>query len=132
MVPIRFKVAVFKGIYTRRIRSPLSWEFRKRIDQTVENKVQSNAGTECDIIYIRETMIQKQISFPEKLNRQIKQRAKLLQESEERVIRDLLYLGLIKSVSSWKNSGDALLSLGKLGIEGPADLAQKHDDDYLS
>jgi hypothetical protein len=77
-------------------------------------------------------MIQKQISLPEKLDQQIKQRAKLLQESEERVIRDLLYLGLIKSVSSWKNSGDALRSLGKLGIEGPADLAQKHDDDYLS
>ena len=77
-------------------------------------------------------MIQKQISLPEKFDQQIKQRAKLLQESEERVIRDLLYLGLIKSVSSWKNSGDALLSLGKLGIEGPADLAPKHDDDYLS
>ena len=77
-------------------------------------------------------MIQKQISLPEKLDQQIKQRAKLLQESEERVIRDLLYIGLIKSVSSWKNSGDALRSLEKLGVEGPADLAQKHDDDYLS
>ena len=77
-------------------------------------------------------MIQKQIALPEELDQQIKQRAKLLQESEERVIRDLLYIGLIKSVSSWKNSGDALRSLEKLGIEGPADLAQKHDDDYLS
>ena len=77
-------------------------------------------------------MIQKQITLPEKLDRQIKQRAKLLEESEERVIRDLLYLGLIKSGSSWRNSGEALRSLGKLGIEGPADLAQKHDDDYLS
>ncbi len=77
-------------------------------------------------------MIQKQISLPEKLDPQIKQRAKLLQESEERVIRDLLYVGLIKSsVSPWKNSGDALLSLGELGIEGPVDFAQKHDDDYL-
>jgi hypothetical protein len=77
-------------------------------------------------------MIQKQIALPEKLDRQIKQRAKLLQASEERVIRDLLYLGLIKSGSSWRNSGEALRSLGKLGIEGPADLAQKHDDDYRS
>ena len=49
-------------------------------------------------------MIQKQITLPEKLDQQIKQRAKLLQESEERVIRDLLYLGLIKSVSSWKTA----------------------------
>jgi hypothetical protein len=77
-------------------------------------------------------MIQKQITLPEKLDRQIKQRAKLLEESEERVIRDLLYLGLIKSDSSWRNSGDALRSLDKLGIQGSADLAQKHDDDYLS
>jgi len=76
-------------------------------------------------------MIHQQISLPEKLDRQIKQRAKLLREPEERVIRDLLYLGLIKSVSSWRNSGDALRSLEKLGIEGPADLAQKHDDEYV-
>ena len=77
-------------------------------------------------------MIHKQIALPEKLDRQIKQRAKRLQEPEERVIRDLLYLGLIKSCSSWRNSGEALRSLGKLGIQGPADLAQKHDDDSLS
>jgi hypothetical protein len=77
-------------------------------------------------------MIQKQTSLPEKLDRQIQQRAKLLQEPEEQVIRDLLHLGLIKSVSSWQNSGEALRSLGKLGIEGSADLVQKHDDDYRS
>ena len=41
-------------------------------------------------------MIQKQIALPEKLDQQIKQRAKLLQEPEERVIRDLLYLGAHK------------------------------------
>jgi hypothetical protein len=70
--------------------------------------------------------------LPEKLDQQIKQRAKLLQEPEEQVIRDLIYIGLIKSVSSWQNSGEALRSLGKLGIQGPADLAQKHDDDYRS
>jgi hypothetical protein len=77
-------------------------------------------------------MIQKQITLPEKLDQQIKQRAKLLQEPEERVIRNLLYLGLIKSGSSWRNSGEALRSLGQLGIQGAADLAQKHDDDSLS
>jgi hypothetical protein len=77
-------------------------------------------------------MTQKQISLPEKLDQQIKQRAKLLQESEEQVIRDFILEGLTKPVSSWRNSGDALRSLGKLGIEGSADLAQKHDDDSLS
>ena len=60
-------------------------------------------------------MIQKQITLPEKLDQQIKQRAKLLQESEERVIRDLLYLGLIKSGSSWRNSGEALRFTRKAG-----------------
>jgi hypothetical protein len=85
-----------------------------------------------DIIHLPETMIHKQIKLPEQLDQQIKQRAEFLQESEERVIRDLLYLGLIKSVSTWKNSGDALRSLEKLRIEGSADLAQKHDDDFLS
>ena len=77
-------------------------------------------------------MIHKQIALPEKLDRQIRQRAQLLQEPEERVIRDLLYLGLIKSGSSWRNSGEAIRSLGKLGRQGPADLAQTHDDDSLS
>ena len=76
-------------------------------------------------------MIQKQISLPEQLDRQIKERAKLLQEPEERVIRDLLHLGLIKAGSTWRNSGEALRSLGKLGIAGPADLAQNHDDTSL-
>jgi hypothetical protein len=84
-----------------------------------------------DIILLPETMIQKQIKLPEQLDHQIKQRAELLQKPEERVIRDLLYLGLIKSVSSWKNGGEALRSLGKLGIQGSADLAQKHDHDYF-
>lgn len=77
-------------------------------------------------------MIQKQIKLPEQLDQQIKQRAELLQEPEEQVIRDLIRLGLIKSVSTWKNSGDALRSLAKLRIEGSADLAQNHDDDSLS
>jgi hypothetical protein len=67
-------------------------------------------------------MIQKQISLPEKLDRQIKQRAQRLQEPEEWVIRDLLYLGLIKSGSSWRNSGDALRSLEKLGCTWPDEM----------
>jgi hypothetical protein len=67
---------------------------------------------------------------------QIEKRAKLLRKSEEQVIRDLLSLGLSFGGSttgtSWRNSGEALRTLGKLGIEGPADLAMKHDDEYLS
>jgi hypothetical protein len=77
-------------------------------------------------------MIHKQISLPEQLDRQIKQRARRLQATEERIIRDLLYLGLIKSGSSWRNSGEALRTLGKLGIAGPADLAKRHGDECLS
>jgi Ribbon-helix-helix protein, copG family len=81
-------------------------------------------------------MIHKQISLPEELSEQIEERAKRLQKSEERVIRDLLSLGLSlgggKAAQSWRNSGEALRTLGELGIEGPSDLAQKHDEEYLS
>jgi hypothetical protein len=76
-------------------------------------------------------MIHKQIALPEDLHHQITQRAELLQESEEQVIRDLLAQGLVKA-SRWRNSGEALRTLGTLGIAGPADLAQKHDDEDLS
>jgi hypothetical protein len=77
-------------------------------------------------------MIQIQISLPEELNQQIRERAKLLQESEEQVIRDLLSLGLVKSSQrQWRNGGEALRTLGKLNIKGPADLAMRHDDEYL-
>jgi hypothetical protein len=46
-----------------------------------------------------------------------------------RVIGSLRYRRQIESGSSWRNSGDALRSLGKLGIQGPADLGQKHDNE---
>jgi hypothetical protein len=75
-------------------------------------------------------MIQVQISLPEELNQQIRERAKLLKESEEQVIRDLLSLGLTTS-KPWRNGGEALRTLGKLNIKGPADLAMRHDDEYL-
>jgi hypothetical protein len=75
-------------------------------------------------------MIHKQISLPEDLNQQITRRAKLLQEPEEQVIRDLLSLGLVKA-SRWRNSEEALRTLGELGIAGPADLAKQHDDESL-
>ena len=81
-------------------------------------------------------MIHKRISLPEELNQKITQRAKRLQTTEERVIRDLLSLGLSlggdKAGTSWRNSGEALHTLGELGIQGPADLAKRHDDEYHS
>lgn len=78
-------------------------------------------------------MIHKQISLTEELSELIKQRAKLLQKSEEEVIRDLLSLGLVKGGGTpWRNSGEALHTLSHLGIAGAPDLAKKHDDEYLS
>jgi hypothetical protein len=81
-------------------------------------------------------MIHKQISIPDELSEQIEERAKRLRKSEERVIRDLLSLGLSmggdKAVASWGNSGEALRTLGELNIVGAADLAQRHDDEYLA
>jgi hypothetical protein len=76
-------------------------------------------------------VIHKQISLPEDLHHQIQQRAKRLQEPEERVIRDLLSLGLVNAnARRWRNSGEALRTLKRLGIAGAPDLAQRHDDEY--
>ena len=81
-------------------------------------------------------MIHKQISLPEDLSMQIEKRAKRLRKSEERVIRELLSLGLSmggdKAVTSWGNSGEALRTLGGLHIAGAADLAKSHDEEYLA
>lgn len=81
-------------------------------------------------------MIHKQISLPEELSEKIEERAKRLRKSEERVIRELLSLGLSvgvgKAVTSWGNSGEALRTLGELHIAGDADLAKRHDDEYLA
>ena len=73
-------------------------------------------------------MIQKQISLPEKLDQQIRERAKRLQAPEEQVITQLLEEGLNKPhQQQWKNAGEALKSLSELGIKGPKDLAINHD-----
>jgi len=69
-------------------------------------------------------MIQKQISLPEELDQKIRERAKLLQASEERVIRELIEQGLqTKPVSL----GESLRQLATLGIKGPGDLSQNID-----
>jgi hypothetical protein len=81
-------------------------------------------------------MIHKQISLPEELSRQIAKRAKRLQTSEERVIRDLLSLGLSLGGGTqgggWRNSGEALRTLGELHIAGPSELAKRHDEEYAA
>lgn len=71
-------------------------------------------------------MKQKHVSLSEELDQKIQQRAKLLKESEERMITTLLEEGLEKP-KQWKNAGGALSSLSELGIKGPKDLALNHD-----
>jgi predicted DNA-binding protein len=73
-------------------------------------------------------MIQKQISLPEELDQKIQQRAKLLQESEERVIRELIEQGL--KTSKPMSLGESLRQLANLGIKGPKDLS-RNIDKYL-
>ena len=74
-------------------------------------------------------MVQKQLSLPETHDQKIQQRAKLLKASEDRVIKELLEQGL-QATKPWRNSGEALSSLTRLGITGPQDLAINHDE-YL-
>jgi hypothetical protein len=76
-------------------------------------------------------MIHKQtISLPADLHRRIQERAKRLAQPENEVIEELLKQGLVVT-KSWRNAGEALRSLGELGITGAKDLAQKHDE-YLA
>jgi predicted DNA-binding protein len=70
-------------------------------------------------------MIQKHISLPEELDQKIQQRAKLLKESEERVIRELIEQGL--KTAKPLSLGESLRQLANLGIKGPKDLSQNID-----
>jgi len=70
-------------------------------------------------------MIQKHISLPEDLDQKIQQRAKLLKESEERVIRELIEQGL--KTTKPMSLGEGLRSLANLSIKGPSDLSQNID-----
>ena len=73
-------------------------------------------------------MIQKHISLPEELDQKIQERAKLLQASEERVIRELIEQGL--KTSKPMSLGESLRQLANLGIKGPKDLS-RNIDKYL-
>jgi len=70
-------------------------------------------------------MIQKHISLPEDLDQRIRKRAKLLKESEELVIRELIEQGL-KTIKP-QSLGESLRQLASLGIKGPRDLSQNID-----
>jgi hypothetical protein len=70
-------------------------------------------------------MIQKQISLPEHLDQKIRERAKRLQASEERVIQELIEQGL--KTTKPMSLGESLRQLANLGIKGPKDLSQNID-----
>ena len=70
-------------------------------------------------------MIQKHISLPAELDQKIRERAKRLQASEERVIRELIEQGL--KTSKPMSLGEGLRHLANLGIKGPKDLSQNID-----
>lgn len=70
-------------------------------------------------------MIQKHVSLPEALDQKIRERAKLLKESEERVIRKLIEQGL--KATKLMSLGEGLPQLANLDIKGPSDLSQNID-----
>ena len=70
-------------------------------------------------------MIQKYISLPKELDQKIRERAKLLQAPEERVIRELIEQGL--KTSKPMSLGEGLRKRATLGIKGPKDLSQNID-----
>jgi hypothetical protein len=70
-------------------------------------------------------MIQRHISLPKELDQQIRERARRLQESEERVIRELIEQGL--KTAKPLSLGESLRQPASLGITGPSDLSQNID-----
>jgi hypothetical protein len=70
-------------------------------------------------------MIQKQISLLKELDHKIRERAKRLKESEERVIKELIEQGL--KTSKPMPLGEGLRQLANFGIKGPRDLSQNID-----
>ena len=65
------------------------------------------------------------MSLSKELAQKIRERVKLLKESEDRVIQDLIEQGL--KTSKPLSVGEGLRSLAKLGIKGPSDLSQNID-----
>jgi hypothetical protein len=76
-------------------------------------------------------MIRTQVYLTEEQARDIKLRAELENKREDKVIRELLNLGLKKaSHERQESTGESLLRLAAIGGKGPADLST-HIDDYL-
>lgn len=77
-------------------------------------------------------MIRKQIYLTRELNQHIHVLSQKQHKPESEVIRELLETGIRKHPSM--STGEALLGLSKLGeklgMSGPADLSERHDD-YL-
>jgi predicted transcriptional regulator len=77
-------------------------------------------------------MIRKQIYIPKDLDQQLAVAAKQASKSETQIIREALAERF--SQRSTMTTGEALLGLAKLGeklgISGPTDLSERHDD-YL-
>jgi hypothetical protein len=77
-------------------------------------------------------MIRKNIYLPKTLEQRIRVLSHQRRSTEAEVIRELLEDGLTKRQPM--STGDALLGLAelgkRLGIKGPADLSERHDD-YL-
>ncbi len=77
-------------------------------------------------------MIRKQIYIPKDLDQRLSVAAKQAGKSETQIIREALADKL--SQRSTMTAGEALLGLAKLGeklgISGPTDLSERHDD-YL-
>ena len=75
-------------------------------------------------------MIRTQVYLPKDLYNQIDQVARREKIAKAQVIRDTLEEG-IKKKKAYKNAGQALLELAKLGeklnFRGPKDLSTNHD-----
>lgn len=85
----------------------------------------------CYTVYIMSQMIRKQIYLTRELNQHIHVLAQKQQKPESEVIRELLETGIKRQPPI--NTGEALLGLAKLGetlgVSGPVDLSQRHDDE---
>ncbi len=85
----------------------------------------------CYTVYIMSQMIRKQIYLTRELNQHIHVLAQKQNKPEAEVIRELLETGMQKQPPM--STGEALLGLAKLGetlgVSGPVDLSQRHDDE---
>lgn len=79
-------------------------------------------------------MIRTQVYLEEHQSREVKLKAKITKQSEAKIIRQALEIGLPQVKAKPKGNADGLIALAKLGerlnIKGPPDLSRRIDD-YL-